>query len=134
MLTSAPSLTEVSAGYTSTFGDMSSKFFSSGESLHRSRFCLGGFNFAISRRRVGIEGLEKVSANRGDVVDRSLERGFVCFRGLVESRDFSYELERSGADFVWSDRRFEIEKRLDVATHGSDPCDVAAFIFSRLEI
>lgn len=46
-----------------------------------------------------------------DFVDGARERGFIGVRRLVESGDFSHELERGGADLVRGDGQIEIEER-----------------------
>lgn len=63
--------------------------------------------------------MEKFGGSGCDFLNGGEEGGFVGFGGLVEAGDFADELERSSADFVGSDRRFEIEKRFNAAAHGA---------------
>lgn len=62
--------------------------------------------------------MEEAHGSSGDFVDGVVEGLFVGFRRFIEAGDFANELERGGADFVGSDGRIEIEKRLDVSAHG----------------
>ena len=48
-----------------------------------------------------------------------MEGCLVCLRRLIETGDFSYELQRSGANFFGRNGRIEIEERLDISTHFS---------------
>jgi hypothetical protein len=87
------------------------------KSFRGASFRLGGFFFSISWRRIGFERLNQPHRDRSYIVDRSEECRFVRFRRLVETGNFSDELQRCSADFVVGDGRIEIEKRLNVSAH-----------------
>jgi hypothetical protein len=50
-------------------------------------------------------------------LNRSQERGLVCFRWLRETADFSNELERGSANLVLGDRWLEIEQGSNIPAH-----------------
>src|SRR5215472_707060 len=63
--------------------------------------------------------MQQVCGGAGDLVNGGIESRFVGFRGMLHASDFADELEGSGADFLRSYRRIEIEEGFDVATHGA---------------
>ena len=48
------------------------------EPCRSTRFCLCGFFFPASRRRIGFERMDKAVRDSRNFLDRGLERGFVC--------------------------------------------------------
>jgi len=78
---------------------------------------LGSFFLAVPHRRRSLERLEQPIRARGNFIDRSVERGFVRARWLVESGDLSHELERCIANFIGCDGRVEVEQVLYIAAH-----------------
>jgi hypothetical protein len=82
----------------------------------RARF--RGFFFSISWRRVRFEGTDEAHRDGGDVVNRGLERAFICLGGLVKAADLPDELQRSGANLIGRDRWIEVEQRSDISAHG----------------
>jgi hypothetical protein len=52
-----------------------------------------------------------------DIIDCFLEAGFVGFRRLIEAGNLAHKLQRCGLNFLFGNRRIEIEKRLDVSAH-----------------
>jgi hypothetical protein len=63
------------------------------KSFRGASFRLGGFFFSISWRRIGFERLNQPHRDRSYIVDRSEECRFVRFRRLVETGNFSDELQ-----------------------------------------
>jgi hypothetical protein len=61
------------------------------------------------------------SRGLADLFDCVVESSFICFRGLIETAELAYKLERRGADFVLRSRWLEVEKRLDISAHGLPP-------------
>ena len=59
----------------------------------------------------------KSDAASGHALDRAVERRFVGFRGVRETAQLSYELNRGCADLLGRGRRREVMKRLDVSAH-----------------
>jgi len=90
---------------------------SSAESLSGSSFGFGCFLFAVSRRSVGFERMEKARRYIGYLIDSSQERRLICVRWFVKTTDLSYELQRSGLNLFRSDGRIEIEKGFDIPAH-----------------
>ena len=78
----------------------------------------GNLDLSISRLRTCLQCAQKIAGDGRDAFDRGKERSLVRFRRLVETADLSDELQRSGANFFFRHRRREIEKELDIATHG----------------
>src|SRR3954465_14554552 len=62
--------------------------------------------------------MEKAPGCAGDFLDCRLERDFVCLRRLVESADFSHELQGRSANLVIGNRWVEVEKDFDISAHG----------------
>ena len=90
-----------------------------GEAEGGAGFGFGGFFFALLGLGGGFEGLEKADRGGGNLFHGRVECGFVGFGGCVEAGDFTDELKRGGADFVWSDGRIEVEESFDVSAHGT---------------
>jgi hypothetical protein len=84
-------------------------------------FGFGGFFFAIAGRRAGLERMQQAQRNGGDFFDGGMKDLFVGLRRFIEAADFSYELQRSRANFFFRDRRREVEKRFDVSAHVGKP-------------
>jgi hypothetical protein len=85
--------------------------------LRGASFGLGGFFFAIFRGRAGLERMQKTGRDAGNLIDRSLERSFVGFRGFIESSDLPHELQRSCSDLFVTDGRIEVKESLDIPAH-----------------
>jgi hypothetical protein len=85
-----------------------------------AHFRLGGFFFPILRWRVRFEGMNQATRSRSYLLDRSLERGLVCFRWFVKTADFSHKLERGILNLFGSDRWIKVEKCSDVPAHSRD--------------
>jgi hypothetical protein len=64
---------------------------------------------------------QKTRRDGGNVIDRGQERAFVRSGWLIKTADFSYELKRSGPNFLGGYRRIEVEKCFDVSAHGAEP-------------
>jgi hypothetical protein len=79
---------------------------------------LGGLDLAVAGRRGRDELVEQRERDRGDLVDRPHERGFVRFRRRRGAADLAHVLERSRADLVLGGRWVEGVERLDVSAHG----------------
>src|SRR5260370_1353686 len=90
----------------------------SSESLGRPRTSALRLDFAVARLGARFERVDQSPRDRGDLLDRLIEGSFVRFRGLVESRKLSRELQRSGADLIIRCGRIEIEECLDIPAHG----------------
>jgi hypothetical protein len=54
-----------------------------------------------------------------DFIDSSEKRGFVRFRGLVETGDFSDELKRSRSNLFVGNGRIEVEEVFDISAHAA---------------
>ena len=93
---------------------------SSAESLCCASFRSCGLFFSIPWRRVGLERMKKASRDISYLINRSQERGFVCFRRFVEPADLPDELERCGSNFIVRDRRIEVEKNFYIPAHSYD--------------
>jgi hypothetical protein len=63
-------------------------------SLHRLRFRLQRFRFAITRRRIGDQRFEKMMRGMGHVIHGAIECFFVCARWLCKSGKLPNKLER----------------------------------------
>jgi hypothetical protein len=61
--------------------------------------------------------MEKAGGDGGDFIDGGQKCVLIGLRRFVKTGDFSYELERSGSNLVFSDGRIEVEKGFDVAAH-----------------
>lgn len=94
---------------------------SGAESLGGAGCGSGSFLFAIFRRRVGCEGLQKASRDVRNFINGAEKSGFVGLRWLIESADFPHELQRSGANLFRSCGRIEIKECPDVPAHGPIP-------------
>lgn len=90
---------------------------SSAESVRRASLCFGGLFLSILRRGAGGEGIQQSSGNRGNLIDRRHEGGFVRFRRSVKSAYLSHELERSRANLLGRGGRIEVEERPDIPAH-----------------
>jgi hypothetical protein len=91
------------------------------ESLGGASFRFRGFFFAVPRRSVGFQRMEKARCDVGNLIDCSQECGFVGIRRFVKTADLSHELERSGSNLLGRDRRIEVEKDLDIPAHSQLP-------------
>src|SRR3954447_26466326 len=60
------------------------------------RVALGGAGDALARGRGRFELAEQTPRNRGNLVHRGRERGFVCLRGLAIAADLADELQGGG--------------------------------------
>jgi hypothetical protein len=92
--------------------------FSVGEALCGTCFGFRGFLFAILGRRGRFERTQEAIGDGGNLVNGRLESLLIRFGRLIEARDFSNKLERSGVDFFISDRRIEIEEGSYISAHG----------------
>ena len=90
---------------------------SNSESLSGAEFRFLSFFLAILRGGVGFERPEKPGGNAGDFIHRGEKGVLVGLRGLGETADLSYELERGGPNLVVGDGRIEVEERFDIAAH-----------------
>ena len=77
------------------------------------------FFFTIARRGAGRERLNQPMRGCRDVVDRPVERRFICARRVIAPAQLSNELQRRRADLVVSGRRRKISEGLDVSAHTS---------------
>jgi hypothetical protein len=91
---------------------------SPGKSQSRAFSCLYGLIFPIPRWCIRLKRVEEFSGDCRYLVNGSSERGFVCFRWLIEAADFSHELQRGRTNLIFGHRRREIEENLDISTHG----------------
>src|SRR5271167_2978005 len=90
---------------------------SSAESVRSASLRLACFLFAILRRRVGFERVEKASRDGRYFINRGQERSFIRFRRFVEAGDLPDELQRGGSNLLGVDRRIEVEKDFDIPAH-----------------
>ena len=95
---------------------------SSSESLSSSSFRFCRLYGSISWRRAGLKRLEKTSRDGCDFIHRRQEASFVGLRRLVDSTDFSHELERRRPNLFRGDRRLKVEECFNVSAHGLGPC------------
>src|SRR5207302_1967809 len=79
----------------------------------------GSLGLPVATRRSCFQGMQQPRRGAGEFVNGRVESCFVGFRRMVEAGDFPHELQGSGAHFFRRDRRIEIEKRFDVAAHGT---------------
>src|SRR5260370_15227141 len=80
-----------------------------------------GLDLAVARRRMGMQRGQKAAGGGGYLSHRAVECLGVGLRRLVETGQFSHELQRGGLDFVLGRGRLEIEQSLDVAAHLFSP-------------
>ncbi len=90
-------------------------------SLGSTRLGFSSFFFPIFWWRCSFERTKKLDRNTGDFPHSSLERIFIGFGWLIESRNFPYKLKRSSSNFLVSDWRIEVEKRFNVSAHSVLP-------------
>jgi hypothetical protein len=76
-----------------------------------------GFFLSILGGCRSFERREKPGRNAGDFIDCREEDVFVRFRGLIETADFSHELERGCTNLFVGDGRIEVEQSLDISAH-----------------
>ena len=94
---------------------------SSSVSRGSSNLCFCRLCFAILGRRAGLEGVEKTGRDSRYFIHRSQKPRFVYLRRLVDSTDFSDELERRCPNLVRGNGWLEVEKSLDVSAHRLGP-------------
>jgi hypothetical protein len=82
------------------------------------RFC--GLFFPIPPWCIRFEGMNEASRDLSDFIDSSEERGLIGSRRLVETADFSHELERRGLNLFAGDGRIKVEKRFDIPAQSRD--------------
>jgi len=87
--------------------------------ISHARF--GNFLFPIARRRRRFERPQKFAGSRSDLVNRYQECRLVDSGRLVETAQFSDELQRGRTDLVIRHGRIEIEKGFDVSAHARYP-------------
>src|SRR5437660_6331530 len=91
------------------------------EPLDGSLVCLAPLLFPIAWWSTGVERVDQALRGGGDLVDRSIERGFVHARRLRDAAQLAHELEGRGADLVIRGRRFKVGERLDITAHACAP-------------
>jgi hypothetical protein len=91
------------------------------ESLGSSSLCFCRLYRSVPWRRAGFERVEKTSRDGCYFIHGSQEASFVCLRRLVDSTDFSDELERRCPNLFRGNGRLEVEKSLDVSAHRLGP-------------
>ena len=94
----------------------------SSESRGSSSLCFCRLGCSILGRRAGLERMEKTGRDSGYFIHRRQEGRFVYLRRLLDSTDFSHELERRCPNLFRGNGWLEVEKRLDVSAHGLGPC------------
>jgi len=87
------------------------------ESLDCASFRLCCLFFSALRRRRSFKRSEQTFRNVSDIINSIQERAFVRLGRFIEAADLSYELQRSGPDFVISDRRIKIEENFYISAH-----------------
>ena len=90
-----------------------------GESGQVSRSGFRGLFFPAFGRGAGLKRMHQPRRGGRNFIDGRLERRFIRFRWFVEAADFSYELQRSRANFFRCNRRIKIEERSDISAHFS---------------
>jgi hypothetical protein len=104
------------------------------ESLGGSSLCFCRLYGSILWRRAGLERVEKPGRDRCNFIHRSQEGRFVYLRRLVDSADFSDELERRCPNLFRGNGWLEVEKSLDVSAHRLAPYVLKFEHFKRLSI
>ena len=107
----------LSSGSTECQGRLRTGGASIAESLRGARFGLGCFFVPVLGRRGSFERVQQTGGNARDLVDRGIERSFVCFGWLGKAADLSHKLQRRCVDFFGCYRRVEVVKGLDASTH-----------------
>jgi hypothetical protein len=67
--------------------------------------------------RCGLKTLQQPRGRHRDLVNRSMERGFIRLRRFVEPADFAHILQCRRANLIVGYRRIEVEEHFDVAAH-----------------
>jgi len=75
------------------------------KSFRRSCFRFGGFDFAISRRRVRYQRFQQMMRGVRDFIDGAIESLFVCFRRFSKSGQLPNKLQRRRANLIICRRR-----------------------------
>src|SRR5947207_1372755 len=91
------------------------------EPLDGSLVCLATLLLPIAWWSAGVERVDQALRGRGDLVDRSIEDGFVHARRLRDAAQLAHELEGRGADLVIRGRRCKVGERLDITAHACAP-------------
>ena len=94
---------------------------SGSESLGSSSLRFGSLYGSIPWRRAGLERMEKTGRDSCNFIHRSEKPRFVYLRRLVDSTDFSDELERRCPNLFRGNGWLEVEKSLDVSAHRLGP-------------
>src|SRR5882672_861729 len=90
-----------------------------GEALARALTPLSRFFFTIAWRCAGRERLDQPMGGGCDLVNRLVERRFICARRPIAAAQLPNELQRRGADLVGGSRRRKIGEGLDISAHNS---------------
>src|SRR5437899_4934354 len=91
----------------------------SGEAPASALARLGGFDFAVARRRAGDQRAQQTLAGCGHLGHGGVEGGGVGLGGRVRARDLAHELQRGVAHLGFGHGRGEIEQGTDVSAHGA---------------
>src|SRR2546428_10180552 len=91
------------------------------EPLDGSLVCLAPLLLPIPWWSAGVERVDQALRGRGDLVDRSIEHGFVRARRLRDAAQLAHELEGRGSDLVIRGRRCKVGERLDITAHACAP-------------
>jgi hypothetical protein len=91
------------------------------ESHGSSSLCSCRLCCSILWRRAGLERVEKTGRDSCYFIHRRQEARFVYLRRLVDSTDFSHELERRCPNLFRGNGWLEVEKSLDVSAHRLGP-------------
>ena len=91
---------------------------SGSKSLGSSSLRFGRFHFSIPRRRAGFQRVKKSRRDSRYLIHSGEEPNFVGPRRLMDSTDFSDELERRCPNLFRGDGRLKVEKSFDVSAHG----------------
>src|ERR1700682_3627031 len=87
------------------------------KSQSRAFSCLYGLIRSIPRWCIRLKRVEEFPGDCRYLVNGSNECGFVRFRWLIETADFSHELQRGRTNLILGHRRREIEENPDISTH-----------------
>jgi hypothetical protein len=91
------------------------------ESLERPFLGLLHFDFAISWRRVGLQGVNEPVRRRCHLFDGLIECGLVDARWFRRSTQLADELESGRANLIVGRGWLEVGERFDVSAHGPSP-------------
>src|SRR5260370_17625336 len=98
-------------------GGLTGRRTASTEALRRACTRFRGFGLAVFRLGRRFERVDELAGDRGDVLDRALERENVLPARLARAAHFAEELDRGVVDLFVGGRVIDVEHRWDVPPH-----------------